>query len=79
CWAAFRELHSNVLDERGTTYHASSYTPKENHTAFVVDGNEIEAAYHARDTIFLTTPVIAASESIARHNGTSEYVYYRGV
>jgi hypothetical protein len=78
-WMAFRELHSNVLDEKGTTYQATSFTPRAGHTAFVVEGNEIEQAYSERATIFLDTPVLASSDGIARHNGTSNYVYYRGV
>lgn len=82
-WQAYRELHSNTLDEKGTVFRQSNSNPdiptSPDQTTFVVAGDGIEAAYNMRDKIFLNTPVIASNENIEIHDGISEYVYYRGV
>lgn len=79
-WMGFRELHSNVLDEKGVTVcQDSPYEPIENQTAFCVVGYEIEAAYNQRDSIFLPTQPLYEDASIAVHPGLSTHGYYRGV
>lgn len=78
-WEAFRELHSNALDENGYSYRASSYQPAPNQTAFVVEGEAIEAAFNDRHKIFLDTKPLIVSEKMDVHEGSSEYAYYRGV
>ncbi len=87
-WQAYRELHSNVLDEGGETsvlpagsfFIKSVYAPQANETAFIVEGDEIETVHLRRDTIFLSSlsrgPV---SDGVAIHNGISLHGYYRGV
>lgn len=77
-WQFFRELHSNALDEGGSTIRGS-YQPLAGQTAFVVEGNAIEEAYNERNKIFLSSKPIIVSEKIDVHMGSSEYVYYRGV
>lgn len=78
-WEAFRELHSNALDEGGTSFQSDSYVPKENQTAFLVEGRAIEEAFSIKDQIFLSTKPFITTQNIDVHHGRSEYVYYRGV
>lgn len=85
-WQAFRELHSNVLDEGGLTTLLSggflgrnTYEPEPNTTAFLVQGAALEEAYRQRDTTFLSTPVRATSNGVDIHEGRSTNAYYRGV
>ncbi len=76
---AYRELHSNALDENGSTTRADSYTPAPDTTAFVVEGDEIERAYNMRDSIFLSTTPEWSTQKMDIHRGGSQYAYYRGV
>lgn len=81
-WAMYREWASNALDEGGNTFHLPDnlpYSPREDETAFVVQGAEIEAAHAARHTIFLQSAPIWANENIEIHRGESEHAYYRGI
>ena len=54
-WMAFRELHSNTLDEQGATTQqpTSPVTGHAGHTLFVVDHPDYDEAYANRDDIFL--------------------------
>lgn len=76
---AYREVHSNALDEGGTTMRVTKYTPRADQTAFVVEGSEYETAYNQRDLIFLSSPPILSTPKLDIHHGRSEYAYYRGV
>ncbi len=87
-WQAYRELHSNVLDEGGETmvldranaFVGSIYSPRADETAFVVEGDEIEKVHAKRDTIFLSTLSRGASSGgVAVHDGANLHAYYRGV
>jgi len=74
-WMAFRELHSNALDEGGT----SSDRPLNGDTVIEVSGPAITKAYYERDTIFLNLPVIGSAAGFEISAGPSRHVYYRGV
>lgn len=74
-WQAYRELHSNTLDEGGYITHEAC---NEN-TVFAVTGQGIEHAFQIRDSLFLSTKPITKNTAIAVHPGRSPYVYYRGV
>lgn len=78
-WQLFRELHSNAIDEGGISFQSDSYTPKENQTAFLVEGRAIEEAFSIKEQIFLSTKPFITTPNIDVHRGRSEYVYYRGV
>lgn len=78
-WQLFRELHSNALDEGGSSFQSDSYAPKENQTAFLVEGRAIEEAFSIKEQIFLSTKPFITTPNIDVHRGRSEYVYYRGV
>lgn len=76
-WQAFRELYCNCLDEEGVI---SDRRPEgEWGTVFEVSGEAIEAAYRAKDEIFLNTPPIGATAAASIHHGVSRYAFYRGV
>lgn len=80
-WQAYRELHSNALDEGGDTTYGTFYDPhlNDDKTTFAVEGDGIEEAYSERASIFLTTKAIAGVSGIEAHAGASNYVFYRGV
>ena len=80
-WQAYRELHSNVLDERGETYRGE-FTPTKGQTAIVVEGDDIQRAYNERHTIFLpvtSEPMPVSTIDLEIHKGENKHVYYRGV
>lgn len=81
-WMAFRELHSNVLDERGITQRHAPL-PKEWGTVIAVDGAGIEQAWLNRDEIFIDKdrkPLASCRQARADiYEGESKYVFYRGI
>jgi len=74
-WQAYRELHSNMLDEGGLVIDE----PIEDETVLVARGESIHMQYLGRDDIFLATKPIAANSMIEVHPGESSAVFYRGV
>lgn len=82
-WQAFRELHSNTLDEKGVTTvdDPSSVMYKPNHTVIIVYGQEYVDEYLARDKTFLPEGLKQrdGSESIQVFDAPSAHVYYRGI
>ncbi len=79
-WMAYRELHSNTLDEKGQICRLQEpYIPLADQTAFVVEGPGIEQAYDERDKTFLPSRPFLENEDIEVHHGASQRCYYRGV
>src|SRR5690606_39199558 len=79
-WEAYRELHSNMLDERGTVYATGGDVKGEaGHTIIVVDGADFDTHYRERGRIFLQTDPIAKLKGIEVHPGESNHVYFRGI
>lgn len=74
-WQAYRELHSNCLDEMG---HVARL-PKEGDTVWAISGDEIEKAFDNRHQIFLPTEPAWVVDGLEIHRGQSEHLYYRGV
>lgn len=74
-WQAYRELHSNTLDEGGEI----STKVRNAETIIMVNGAEFQRCYEERKTIFLSTTPIETVEGIEIHPGRSFYVFYRGV
>lgn len=74
-WQAYRELHSNTLDEHGTiTDHAVS-----GDTIIIVTGDAIALEFANRDKIFITGKPLAKTSSLEVYAGETRAVYYRGV
>lgn len=74
-WQAYRELHSNCLDEMG---HVARL-PKEGDTVWAISGDEIEKAFDNRHQIFLPTEPAWVVDGLEIHRGQSKHLYYRGV
>ena len=74
-WQAYRELHSNTLDEAGTI----SDDPQSADTIFAVTGDAIQREYINRASIFLEGKPISGNEFVEVYPGTTRNVYYRGV
>jgi len=74
-WMAFRELHSNALDEGGS----SATVCPEADTIIAVSGVGIEEAYRRRSQIFLETKPLWTFDNIEVHPGSSNIIFYRGV
>ncbi len=74
-WMAYRELHSNTLDEGGEI----SDKPLTGDTVFMVEGAEFQHSYDVRGTIFIQSPAIVENDKISVHHGVSGEVFYRGV
>ena len=74
-WQAYRELHSNTLDEAGVI----SDKPQTADTVIEVTGPCIQIEYDNRDAIFIAGKPLAANEFLEVYPGPTRYVYYRGV
>lgn len=74
-WQAYRELHSNTLDEGGfiTDKKASD------DIVFVVEGDEIQRAFDDRSKIFLESKPLHKVDNVEVHQGKTSRVYFRGV
>lgn len=74
-WQAYRELHSNTLDESGVI----TDKPTTADTVFVVQGIEAQRVYEMRHEIFLNSKPLEILDGVEVHPKPSAYVYYRGV
>ncbi len=86
-WMAYRELHSNTLDESGTTT-SSDLGPEElgdlvlgtsEFSVISIDGGGIERCYANRSEIFCDSLLLESSKDVEVRDGASRYLYYRGV
>lgn len=80
-WQAFRELHSNTLDEGGKTGVYDYYEPKSDETVFIIDGPAYTDAYYARDKTFLpgALTVREGDDKVQVFNEPSNHIYWRGI
>lgn len=85
-WQAFREIHSNTLDEKGSSVifdpsSDSSLLYRPNHTTILVKSQEYVEEYLSRDKTFLPEGLSmrTGSDSIQVFDAPSEHVYYRGI
>lgn len=74
-WQAYRELHSNTLDEGGEI----SDTPLHNDTVIEVTGEAIQKEYLDRARLFLQHEPLATTDGLEVHVGQTRFIYYRGV
>jgi hypothetical protein len=85
-WQAFRELHSNTLDEKGLTYVERDVDSRGNVSAdttrFIIDDSRYVDVYEDRDRIFLPDG-LAVRESggvgIQVIDRPSKHIYFRGL
>jgi len=77
-WMAFRELHSNTLDESGITT-AAPEQPEEGKTIIEVNGDGIDAAFRNKAEVFCESAVLAENGTIEVRSGAARGIFYRGV
>jgi len=82
-WMAYRELHSNVIDESGKTFYDASSRPNyieyAGHTVISVSGDGIEQCWVDRSDVFCDGPVLDETPEIKIRAGSSRYLFYKGV
>ena len=80
-WMAYRELHSNALDEPNHEIdHADPPEPRAGETQIRVWLNEIQEEFYTRGKTFLETEPLFTVGGVEFHPGSGErFVYYRGV
>ena len=79
-WQAYRELHSNTLDENGTITDDAGCEPvSKGDTVFVIGGTSFHSEYLNRHNIFVSGKPIATAPGLEVYSGRSKAVFYRGV
>jgi len=73
--AAYRELHSNCIDEGGKI----SDKPLNDETVIKVTGPEIGDNFYSRHEIFLESNPKISQDGLEVHPGSTRWLYYRGV
>ena len=76
-WMAYRELHSNCLDEGGVI--SDRMPGGEWGTVIRVDGDGITDAYRDRGSIFLETDPLSISPTCDIHSGSGCVGFFRGI
>jgi hypothetical protein len=74
-WMAYRELHSNCLDEDGKISRSGWIGD----TTWRISGPEIEKAYDERHKIFLHGDPAWVTDGLEVYRGISNNIFYRGV
>lgn len=77
-WMAFRELHSNTLDEKGRTQHGM-FMPAPDESAIIVTGTGIDQSISDISLIFCDSPIICANDKLEIRTGRSPFLFYKGV
>lgn len=80
-WQAFRELHSNTLDEGGQTGVYDNYPCARDETVFIITGDAYAQAYYDKDKTFLPNALTRRESSATLEviNQPSEHLYWRGI
>lgn len=78
-WQAFRELHSNTIDEGGKTIRATDAFAKEGVTSIVIAHADFEAVYDDRAQIIIEDKPLWENEDVAIYEGESHFMFYRGI
>lgn len=85
-WQAYRELHTNTLDENGSVYSLSDREVAEDfvmdsYTIIVVEGEEFRQAYYDRFKTFLPEGLRErnSTDAIQVLDKPSKHIYYRGM
>jgi len=78
-WMAYRELHSNTLDEDGWV-SPTRLKPKSGHTTIIIEGcREFSNWYERRNEIFIEGDTIYRSNDIEMYPSSGKHIYYRGI
>lgn len=80
-WQAYRELHSNTLDENGEIMDTDIIGPDNDHSLIIVEGEKFLQAYYDRYKTFLPDGmrVRNSTDVIQVIDKPSAHIYYRGM
>lgn len=85
-WQAFRELHSNTLDEQGETFvelleDLNKLDYPKGYTYICVQSEEFVQEYFGRDKTFLPDGLVQreGTENVQIFDQPSKHIYYRGI
>lgn len=74
-WQAYREIHSNCLDEKGNVFKVEAIEAKANHTTFVLgDMNTYGVFLHE-----MNLELINKHHGLEIYQGESNHIYYKGI
>ncbi len=77
---AYRELHTNTMDESGSIYVTDQIAAEAGHTQIVLTGRGIINEFHSSDKTFLKSTPLAECPALEIHQGDqSSKFYYRGI
>jgi hypothetical protein len=81
-WQAYRELHSNMLDEGGSVCrvpddHFPPYVFGE--TMIIATGDRIESAFNDRHQTFIHVDPVAEDDTIQAFEGDGRTIYFMGI
>lgn len=74
-WQAYREIHSNCLDEGGCIYESSGASGVAGSTVFAIEDIDVQGTFLDsldKDELF-------SDSSIEIYEGESDFIYYRGI
>lgn len=75
-WQAYREIHSNCLDENGSISEEDSLPPAEGFTTFVIDMDvDIDSIFLSKDNYV----GLFSDKDIEIYKGSSSVIYYQGI
>ena len=80
-WMAYRELHSNTLDELNHEIdHGPAPEPQAGQTQIRVWHNDIQQEFYKRHNTFIESEPLFTVGSVEFHAGSNDrFIYYRGV
>lgn len=82
-WQAYRELHTNTLDEGGwiDQRHDSDFWPEEDRSLIIVKGEAITQAFYERYRTFLHEDMkpMFERDGLEVYDKASHHIYYRGM
>jgi len=75
-WQAYREIHSNCLDENGEIFTSNSAKPQAGYTTFLLPEDEQFSGVFLQDT---GKKLIHKTDEVEVYEGASDWIYYRGI
>lgn len=74
-WQAYREIHSNCLDENGSIYKGEKVAGKSGCTVFAIEDIDVSGIFLGD----LELPLLFSNSGIEIYQGKSSHIYYRGI
>ena len=74
-WQAYREIHSNCLDENGEIYRRKQVSGKAGSTVFAIEDMDTTGIFLGD----LNLPLLFSNSDIEIYQGGSSHIYYHGI